>query len=321
MNFKKISAFLLALVMVLSFAACSNNESAETTDPETTAPATTVPEAVYEGPMLTDLYMSMGLNEVYNTMSVFVYEEGDVSVEYSGAVRKVGSMDKAFVEALSAKFAASGLMELNGTEEYGESLDSLSVTASFDDGSSISISYYGSEIPEAAVTAYNAVDAAMQELLADMPEYVPQPLVMGEIAEADRAAIDGILEHIELENPEAYAINGLPMDEYFASAVGLSDVTNVVSGVQFMSMMMGGEAYALNIVSVADGASEAVCADFENSIDWLKWVCVQPSDALIATNGNHVLCLMATGDTFTMTKTAIETAGWTVVTGLTNPNL
>jgi len=86
--------------------------------------------------------------------------------------------------------------------------------------------------------------------------------------------------------------------------------------------MMMTTAYSLVIVTLEDAANaETVCSNFESQLDWLKWVCVAPSDALIAQKDNMVLCLMAYDDLYVQTANGIEAAGWSTMKTLNNPNM
>ena len=84
-------------------------------------------------------------------------------------------------------------------------------------------------------------------------------------------------------------------------------------------MMMGGGVYTVTMVKAADTA--AVAADFEASMDWLKNVCVQASNAVIATKGDLVVCVMASDVQYTNTLAAMQNAGWTTVKEMANPNM
>ena len=79
------------------------------------------------------------------------------------------------------------------------------------------------------------------------------------------------------------AVMGIPTEdaESFCFSAGLSTMNGVTAGVNCTSMMMGGDVYSLVIVKADDTA--AVAADFEANLDWNKWVCVRPSNAIIAT--------------------------------------
>ena len=48
------------------------------------------------------------------------------------------------------------------------------------------------------------------------------------------------------------------------------------------------------------------------------WVCVMPSNALVAVKDNMVLCLVAADELYAMTASGIESTGWTVVETLEN---
>ena len=329
---KKITALLLALLMVASLAACggTGNETTvpTTTEPETTIPETTAPENV-EGETSDVVtaegieYFSLTLGENYDSiksLSAYYNEDGTVAVDYMGEVRKMGNLDASVMDAIEAALATSGLVELNGQEDYQEGEASGSMYISYADGNMLSANY-GGVIPEAYTNAFAAMETCFQTITADLAEYVPEPMVVGEIAESDKAALDGILANMTLDTPDAYMISGVAKDEYFAAAMGLSSDAGIVSGVSFAPMMMT-SAYSLNIVTLEEGASvDTVAADFNSTLDWLKWVCVQPSNALIATKDNQVLCLMGSEDLYNQSVSAIEAAGWTTVQSLTNPNL
>ena len=85
---------------------------------------------------------------------------------------------------------------------------------------------------------------------------------------------------------------------------------------------MNASAYSLVIVTLAEGAdAAAIATSFEENIDWLKWICVQPQSAAIAIKDNQVLCLLGSNEIFAQTVTAIDAAGWMPVANLENPNL
>lgn len=329
---KKITALLLALLMVASLAACGGTGN-ETTVPTTTEPETTVPETTEaettepettEGAVIEGIeYFSLTLGENYesiNSLSAYYNEDGTVAVDYMGDIRKMGNLDASVMDTIEAALETSGLIDLNGQEDYQEGEASGSMYISYGDGTMLVAGFSGT-IPEVFTTAYAAMDTCFQTITADLPEYVPEPLVIGEIAESDKAALDAILAGMTLDMPDAYMISGVAKDEYFANAVGLTSDAGIASGVSFAPMMMT-SAYSLNIVTLKDGTSaETVAQDFNDTLDWLKWVCVQPDSALIATKDNQVLCLMGSEDLYNMTVSAIEAAGWTTVQSLTNPNL
>ena len=86
--------------------------------------------------------------------------------------------------------------------------------------------------------------------------------------------------------------------------------------------MMMTTADSLVIVTLEDASkAEAVANDFENTMDWRKWVCVAPSHALLAQKDNMVLCLMAGSDLFLQTQSGVEAAGWNVTKTLENPDM
>ena len=327
MNFKKILAFLLAMMMVLSFAACGETEDKGDDNSTTTAPQETEPqetEPAETEPQLAEItFFTLSMTDAEgNAKSIFAYpnEDGTAHVDYVNEITKRGELDGNAMATIAQAFAASGLMELNGLMEgeYSEVCGSMYV--SFSDDTTVGADFYG-EIPEAFLNGYAAMEACLDTLTADMEEYVPAPVESGEIAESDKTALDAILIGLTLETPDAFTINGFAKDEFFAASLGLSSDEGVVSGLSFAPMMTS-VAYGLNIVTLEEGAdAEAVAEDFKNNIDWLKLICVQPDEAMIATKDNQVLCLVGSEEFYQMTVAAIEAAGWTTYTTLQNPNI
>lgn len=321
---KKITALLLALILVLSFAACGGEETPATepaTEPTTTEPATEAPAV--DAPVFTDFSMSYSVDYV-PVKSITVMDNGDGTcyVEYFGDVRKVDfAADIAILSEIAAAYVQSGLDAFNGQEVYGDGTATATFYATQADGTVVTGIIAG-EVPQEFLDAIDAMDASAQEILADMPVYVPQPAIMGEIAENDMAAMNAILEGLNLPNADAFTISGIMKDEYYAETMGLSTDVSTVSAVKMQPNMMGGAVYDLNIVTVAEGVTaEAVAQEFQENIDWTKWVCVSPAEALVATKDNQTLCLLGSDSQFADTKAAIEAAGWTVVVTLENPNM
>ena len=331
---KKIMSLLLAVVLVLSLAACGGEKPEPTTEPTTapttaptteptTAPTTEPTEAPTTEPTVTDvkLYMiSLSLGDKY--ISINDNDMGELSVDYNNGIRKVTTLALDKLAEIEAELTASGLMALLGASEYGDSADSASFSLVYSDWSSSSADYYGVEAPEAFTTAFNAFASYMEILLADVPEYVPQAMVMGDVDAAILPEMQEIMNNSGISNLDSLAILPIAMDEYFGFTAGLTNVEGITAGAICQNMMMGGAAYQLVIVTLADEATAAtVAADFEATMDWGKWVCVRPTDAMIAQKGNMVLCLMGADTMYTGTATAIENAGWTVIKTIADPGV
>ena len=155
------------------------------------------------------------------------------------------------------------------------------------------------------------------------PNYVPAPQEMGIIADADRLAINEILENMQIQGIDSFTMANLDTadSESFGYASGLSSAEGIESGLQFAPNMMT-TPYSLVIVTLTDAANaDAVAKDFENNIDWRKWVCVSPSNAAVAVKDNQVLCLVGSEDLYQQTITAIGEAGWSPVANLENPDM
>lgn len=324
---KKIIALLLAMLMIASFAACGSTGN-ETTEPETTVENTT--EELTEGNNEEGTsaegieYFSLTLGENYDSiksLSAYYNEDGTVAVEYTGDIRKMGNVEASAMATIAEALENSGLAALNGQEDYQEGEANGSMYITYFDGTMLSAGFSG-VIPTEFTSAFAAMDTCFQTITADIPEYVPQPQVMGEIADSDKTALDAILAGMTLEAPDAFIISGVAKDEFFATTMGLSSDEGIASGVLFKPMMMPGD-YSLSIVTLAEGtAAEDVVDSFVNAMDWRKNICPPyPATALIATKDNQVLCLMGSEDLYTQSSSAIEAAGWTTAQTLTNPDL
>ena len=296
-------SLVLILVLAVSMTACGGNKTPETTveTPDTTVntPDTT------DGTPVTDVdnlvtYFSMNMGESYDNMtSLSVYDNGDgtVYVEYVGAEKKVGNFDASLFATLAQKAAELKRADLNGQEVYEDGEASGSMYIEFADSTVLMANFYGS-ISDEFTAAFTAMDAFFQELTADLPVYVPQAQVVGEVDAEELAAMQEILNNSGMQ--------------------GL-DTMMIASATSCNAMMMT-TAFSFVIVTVEDEASIAdVRADFENTMDWRKWVCVAPSNALIAQNGNMVLCIM--GDGLDGIANAAENSGWTELTVLENPDM
>lgn len=325
MKMKQITAFFLALVLVLSLAACGTEKPADTTAaPDTTgtpAPDDTTSAGVPEiNGTITYFTLSLSENQTdIRSLSAYPNEDGTFYVEYAGEEKKVGNLDASVQDTILAALEESGLVQLHGQDDYQEGDANASMYVSFSDEQMLSVGFSG-KIPEAYRTGYAAMEKCFQELTKDLPVYVPQPIINGNIAEEDLAVMNEILDQLALENPDAYFISEVMKDEFFAQTLGLSSDAGIDRAISFAPMMMT-SAYALNIVFLEDGAdADAVCADFKESMDWRKWVCVAPSSALIAKKDGMVLCMMGS-ELFDLTKDAIVGAEWTVVEELKNPDM
>ena len=303
---KRLISLLLAAVMVLSLAACG------TTTPETTN------EQVEN--LVTFFSLSIGENyENIKSITAFSNEDGTVHVEYVGDVKKVGELDATAFAQITAALAESVLVDVNGQEVCGAGEANGSMYIEYADGTMLTAGFSG-EIPEAYTQGYAAMDAFFAELTASIPEYVPQPLIQGAPDASLLEEMNAILDGANIANLDSYIISEVMKDEYFAFTVGLSNTDGIGAAVNCAPMMIT-TAYSLAIVTLDGADAEAVCADFESNVDWQKWVCVSPSDALVAIKDNMVLCLVGADQLFANTAAGIEAAGWTVVSTATNPNM
>ena len=322
---KRLIAMILAAVMVLSLTACGSQSETTTAAPETTeAPVETTAEdttaaPVVEGAAVTFFSLSLGENyENIKSITAYSNDDGSIHVEYVGDVKKVGEISADAWTTITAAMNQTELASLAGQDAWGEGEANGSMYVEFADGTMVSVGFSG-EIPAVYSDGYAVMDACFATLTADLEVYVPQPMVMGEVDATLLAEINAILTGSGIQALDAFAIGQVNKDEYFAYTVGLTSDAGIASAANCAPMMMT-TAYSLVIVTLEDGTDAAtVAADFEQNLDWTKWVCVAPTDAMTAVKDNMVLCLMAADQNYTQTAAGIAAAGWTTVNTLTNP--
>ena len=315
---------VVCLVLMAALALCGCTQSGEgaatipTTVPETAAPTLPTYETV-DNPIT---FFSLSLGEDYEhirQMDVYTNDDGTAYVEYVGEEKKVANLDANVFHGITAAFNASGLPELNGQDFYGEGEANASMYVEYSDGTVVAVGYSG-QIPEAYRKGYAVMDAFFLELTASVPVYVPQPVIMGEVEEDLLQAVLAIMNESGVEPLDGFTISQVARDEYFAFSLGLSKDEGIAGGVTCAPMMMT-TAFSLVIVTLEEDANaQAVCEEFENTMDWRKWVCVAPSNAMIAQKDNMVLCVMADGPMYTKIAVAARQAGWTEVKALENPD-
>lgn len=322
MTMKKRLSLLLAVVLVLSLVACAQDGQVDTTEPSESQEQTqqTLPQVEVENPA-TFFSLSLSLDpDEYRYLTVFPNEDGTARVEWGAEIKKSGVMDGIVLHAITAELEKTDLPSLNGQDVYGDGPASASMYIEFADGSTLTVGYSG-EIPEEFITGYETMAAYFELLTQDMPVYVPQPVVSGEVDQVVLEQMLAILNDSGIEELDTMMISEAPKDEFFAMTLGLSSDEGILCGVSCGAMMMT-TPYSLVIVTVEDQSDvAAVRKDFEKSMDWRKWVCVSPSNAMIAQKDNMVLCLVGSGSLYSGTARAAEKAGWTDVLELENPDM
>lgn len=316
----------LTLVLAFSLTACVGDNGSETSAPTTTAPETTAPETtapVVSGPAMN--YMSLSYGETYDSLtyiSAYTNDDGTVTIDYQGEIRKSGTVDASIMDALAAELAVSGLPELHEQSVWEEGEASGAMYITFDDETVFYSADFAGNVPQAFIDGFNKMKTLFVDLIAEVPEYVPEAAVVGNVDETVLNEIKNIIGSTSMPQ-DSLVINEIALDDAdtFGFSAGLSTSEGIVNAANCNSMMMT-SAYSLVVVTVEDAANIAsVRADFEANMDWNKWVCVRPTGALIAQKDNMVICLMAMDQSYTETEAAITAAGWTEITTFTDPGM
>lgn len=312
-----MALFLAVMLLLTGCAVAKPNGTTAATD------ATTVPapdqttgaanETLNVNEEMTITFFSVNLDKTGGDNRYIVAypnDDGTVYVEYVGDVKKIGTrMDASVMEEIAAAVVDSGISALNGQNTYLDGSAMGSAYVEYNDGTVIGIGYSG-EIPQAYLDAYEKLDAAFQNLTADLDVYVPAPVVMDGVDETALAELLAILEETHIQELDMFQIADVAKDDVFALAMGLSSAEGIAKGTNCSAMMMT-TPYSMMIATLEEGAdAEAVRDDFVANLDWQKWVCVMPTGALVAQKGNMVLCLMGADSLYQKTVRAITDCGW-----------
>lgn len=314
---KKIIAFLLAMVLVLAFAGCGTDVAPDPTEPRPSEPGISVqiPQVTVDNPV-TYFQLSIGDDAgAYISLTAFDDGMGMAYVEYVGDVKKAITLDPGVLHALAQEVEQAGLTALNGRNAAGEGGEYASMYVSFADESYLGASWSGT-VDQDFRDAYAVLEDWFEALLADVPEYVPQPVVMGEV---DADALAAMLEVLEASGAEPLDMFCISQGEAFSAGLSSSDG---VTAITTCGPVMTSTAYSFVIATVADGADiSGIRKDFQAHLDWNRWVCVSANSALIARKDNMVVCVMGSGDLYADTAWAIENTGWTDIETFENPDI
>lgn len=314
---KKILALTLAALLLFACTACGA-EQAQPTQP-TTEP-TTVPIELTTSVSTdrTATYVQLSISEEdggYVALTAYE-EEGKAYVEFVSDVKKVSTFELSVLDDIAAQ-VDEHLKALNDQHVYEDGLASASMYVGYSDESCMAADFTGN-IPQLFRDGYAAVESYFRQLMADVPIYVPRPIVEGEPNADALKVMEDLLVASGADPLDMFVIADVPMDEGFTAMMGLSKTDGIVNGLS-CSPMMSAVAFSCMIATAENEAAVgAIAEDFAANIQWNRWVCVSATNAIVATKDNQVLCLVATGDLFTkLANTALAT-DWNVVKSLTN---
>lgn len=313
---KKIFALALAAMLVISLAACGGKVVEEPVESTTQVPETTF--EVDERP-ISFFSVAYGISEdEYSSIMIYDNQDGTAYVSYQAEVRKEGNVDISVLEGLNVVLASTKLPALYGQEVYEDGYANASLQINYGDETMDSMMFTG-EIPAEFIDGYSKLQAYFQLELKDMPEYVAKPVMGEDLDEAALAEVMEILNNADLGPLDMMAINNAQLDDpFFKDTVGIESA-GLTNAIICGSMMMT-TPYSFSIVTVENEADIASVREaFLADLQWTKWVCVFPTDALVAQKGNMVICLLGNADMYTETAAAIEAAGWQEIVTERNP--
>lgn len=321
---KRFLSVFMILAMLLSFAACAKEpSSAETTDPSTAAAPEETVQQTHSGTEAAAGYIQISYTDdtgAYYYITAYDNGDGTAYVDHQSAVRKVSSFPLSVLDDIAAEAKRAGMDQLNGQSIHEEGNWYASMYIAFADGGYWGADYSGT-LPEEFTDAYQKLDAYVTQLMQDVPEYVPQPVVMGDVNAEALAALQEILSNSGIDNLDMFSIADVPMDEFFTMVMGLTKTDGITCG-SACGPMMTATAYSCVIATVEDETYiDGVSDDFAAHVEWARWVCVSATNALIARKGNMVLCLASSDALYAKTAAAIRSTGWTIVQELKNPNM
>ncbi|MBE6928174.1 MAG: hypothetical protein E7467_06800 [Ruminococcaceae bacterium] len=304
---KKFICLLLCLVLLVSLVACTKEEKNEETEPA--------------NPIKELSYFSMSYSADGNAIDyINITPNGETCmVDFTiDGVKKTGELSASVVSELSVVLAGTKLPGLADTSEYADGMAFASAYIEYADGTFLTCDFSG-EIHEDFTGAFTEIAIFVTDAAESLAVYVPELSVMGEVDPALLDEIKLVMEGSGVDPLDAYAVAPCEKGEFFADEIGMISDAGVAVAACCRAQNMS-TAYSFSIVKL-DGSQlvENVCDSFVQGMNWDKWVCVRASDAVIATKGDMVLCIMADGDVFQMMLTGLEAGGWDVWQSYTDP--
>jgi len=317
---KKLLAIFLILTVMLSLAACGGDSDPTSQPTQDTAPSTQPTDSQPDtDTMQTISYftMTMGDEDTQIYMTAYPDDNGNTYVEYQGTEKKVGTLPASVQTDIATALRQTSLAELRDVSEYTEGTASASMYITFTDDTYLSADFSGT-IAQEFSAAYEFMDKFFQDLTAELPVYVPRPVIIDEFTGDELDAAIAILEGSGIEPLDSMTISSVIADGELKDYAGLSGADGVTGGVIVAPLMMT-TPYSLTIVSTDDADQiNNIRQDFADNIEWNHWVCVSATNALIAQKDNMVLFLLGSDSLYAGTSAAIEAAGWTNIETFSN---
>jgi hypothetical protein len=181
-------------------------------------------------------------------------------VEYAGDEKMASTFELTVLNDIASE-VDKHLQSLNDQHVYEEGFASASMYVGYCDESVMAADFTGT-VPQEFRDAYAAVETYFRRLMADVPVYVPRPLVEGEVDAEALEEMEGILDASGVEPLDMYFISNVPVDDGFPAMMGLSKTDGIISGLS-CGPMMSAVAFSCMIAKAEnESAVEAIAEDF-----------------------------------------------------------
>lgn len=311
---KKVIALVLALLMVLSMAACQSEDESgkngKNNDPlqngEGYTGETTLSE---EENTVSYLMINYAPSDTEDYYILVTNLRGETKAEISTDIHKVASIDSELLFEIEEEMVKAGIMDLEGLDTFEDGGAIASVYMEYTDGSQMMINFNGA-IPDEFVAGYDHMVKYFTEMLKNAPDYVPEPKVDGEVDAQHLQLLKDILNKTGIKELDSFKISAVAKDENTAANLEM-DSDEFVASASLCESKLIEVPYKLVVIKVSSQENiEAVRADLADGLNWNKWVIVTVDRALIAQKGDYVLCLMTFGDNYSASLQAITDCGW-----------
>ncbi len=230
--------------------------------------------------------------------------DGTCKVYVNGSERREGLYTDAVLDAVARVLAGFDLAPLDAdvSSEDRSAAGCLSIV--FTDGNRVSANF--ETIPDEAVTLYDALAPMFAKLAEDLPLYRRTPTVSEAV---DPAILREARYLLYLLDPDCERTLHITR-HFYPNDAGLSPDTEGVAATATCSVSDENPVFCSFARAEDPARLPAVCEDYKNHIAWDFSDKGTATDAVIATKGDLVICVVSKGEIFTAFRDILKEAGW-----------